>query len=183
MKTKLLLWFVVSVVAVSASAQLMLSDKKGLLRKPTQIEADRGEFDLNSRRGVYIGHVKVDNPEMKLRCEQLTVALASEAEASQPTNIVAEVNVVMDFTDEKGQSTEATGDKAVYQFSDQGGVTNETVALTGNPKVENARATVTGREITWDVITGHMTVTNPKMNPKPSPGGSAGTNAPALKIF
>ncbi len=50
----------------------------------------------------------------------------------------------------KGQTNHATGDKAVYVYSEQGGVTNETVTLTGNPQMENAQSTLTGDPIVWD---------------------------------
>ena len=44
----------------------------------------------------------------------------------------------------------ATGDKAVYDYDVQDGVTNETVTLTGNPQVENAQGRMTGDPIIWD---------------------------------
>ncbi len=47
-------------------------------------------------------------------------------------HIVAETNVVIDATDDKGQKMHATGEKTVYVFAVQNGVTNETVTLTGN---------------------------------------------------
>ena len=52
------------------------------------------------------------------------------------TNIVAKTNVVIDFTDEKGQKSHATGRKGVYFYHVENGVTNETVTLTGTPEQE-----------------------------------------------
>jgi hypothetical protein len=67
-------------------------------------------------------------------------------------HIVAETNVVIDSADSKGQTTHVTGDKAVYIYDVQDGVTNETVTLTGNPQpqVENAQGTMVANVIIWD---------------------------------
>lgn len=181
MNKKFLLWAVVFAAVVSVSAQLVLPGKKGALRKPTQIESDRAEFDLNTRRAIYLGHVKVDDPEMKLKCEQLTVDLPAAGE--RVNHIVAEVNVLIDFTDNHGQVTHATGSRAVYHYAVTGVVTNETVTLTGSPRVENDQGTLTGDEISWDRATGHMSATNQKMTFKQNLNGNADTNTPAVKIY
>ena len=81
---------------------------------------------------IYRDHVRVDSPDMKLRCEWLAADLPQAG--GRVTNIVAETNVVIDATDDKGQKMHATGDKTVYVFAIQNGVTNETVTLTGNAK-------------------------------------------------
>jgi hypothetical protein len=64
---------------------------------------------------------------------------------------------VIDSTDNKGQTTHVTGDKAVYIYNVQNGVTNETVTLTGNPqpRVENAQGTMAADVITWDRANNH----------------------------
>jgi lipopolysaccharide transport protein LptA len=181
MKTKLLLWSVFFAAAVAAAAQPAHPEKKSLPRQPTQIESDRAEFDLNTRRAIYLGHVKVDDPEMKLQCEQLTVDLPMTG--GQPTNIVAEVNVVIDFADSQGQTARATGDRAVYHYAVTGAVTNATVKLTGSPpKIESAQGTLTGREIICDIATRHISATDQKMIFKQNLNGNADTNAPLLKL-
>jgi lipopolysaccharide transport protein LptA len=182
MKTKFLLWSVCLAVAASATAQLLLPEKKGLPRKPTQIDSDRAEFDLTTRRAIYFGRVRVDDPELKLQCEQLTVDLP--ASGGQPTNIVAEVNVVIDFADSQGQTTRATGDRAVYHYAIVGAVTNATVTLTGGPpKVEGAQGTLTGKEIAIDIATRKVSATGQTMIFKQNLGGTMGTNAPGVKLF
>ena len=156
--------------------------KKAVPRKPTQIESDRAEFDLNTRRAIYLGHVKVDDPEMKLQCEQMTVDFP--ATGGQPTNIVAEVNVNIDFTDSQGQTAHATGDRAVYHYAVSGAVTNATVTLTGNPPwVTNAQGALTGKVIICDIATRHISATDPKMTIKQNLNGTSGTNAPVLKLY
>jgi lipopolysaccharide transport protein LptA len=187
MNIKLLSWSVVFAVAVSASAQLVLPGKKGAPRKPTQIESDRAEFDLGTRRAIYLGHVKVDDPEMKLQCEQMTVDLPPEGTPSsgRPTNIVAEVNVIIDFSYNQGQPVHATGDRAVYHFAVTGAVTNETVTLIGSPyaKVVLPQGTNTATEIVYDCITHKIHATGDKFISKPNLNGGTDTNASAVKLF
>ena len=105
----------------------------------TPINAESADFDLTGHQAIYHRHVRVDDPQMKLTCEQLVADMPPAG--GHPNHIVAETNVVIDFTDEKGQTNHATGDKAVYVYSEQSGVTNETVTLTGNPQpqMENAQ--------------------------------------------
>ena len=71
--------------------------------------------------------------------------------------------MVIDFTDTKGQTNHATGDKAVYIYSVQNGVTNETVTLTGNPQMVNAQGTQTGDVIIWDRASNKIHFDNPHM--------------------
>ena len=87
---------------------------------------------------------------MKLTCEQLVADLPPAG--GRPNRIVAETNVVIDFTDTKGQTNHATGDKAVYTYQEQGGVTNVTVTLTGDPQpqVVNAQGLQAGDVIIWN---------------------------------
>ena len=130
-------------------------------RQPTKIESDRVDFDLTARQAAYHGHVRVDDPEMKLTCENLTADLPQDS--GHINHIVAETNVIIDFTDEKGQTMHATGDKMVYGYAVQNGATNETVTLTGNPELENAQNKSTGDVIVWDRVRNHLDITNPKI--------------------
>ena len=130
-------------------------------RGPTLIDSDSADFDMTAHRAVYYGHVRVDNPQMKLACAQLTADLPPSG--GRVNHIVAETNVVIDFTDEKDQTSHATSDKAVYFYAVQNGVTNETVTLTGNPQVEDAQGTQTGDVITWDRANNHFQFINPHM--------------------
>jgi len=130
-------------------------------RGPTVITADVAVFNLNTHWAVYHRHVHVTDPQMKLTSDWLIANIPQGG--GRITNIVASTNVVMDFTDDKGQKTHATGDKAVYFFHVEGGVTNETVALTGNPPmVEQAQSKSTGDAIIWDRVTDKVTITNPR---------------------
>ena len=65
-------------------------------------------------------------------------------------NVNAETNVVIDFTDESGQTHHVTSARAVYAYNVVGAVTNETVTFTGNPKVESAESTILSEPLVWD---------------------------------
>jgi lipopolysaccharide export system protein LptA len=116
----------------------------------TDIYSDTAVFDGNRHMVTYNGNARVSDPDMKLACAYLVANLPESG--GRPTHIVAETNVVIDSTDSKGQTTHATGDKAVYDYNVQDGVTNETVTLTGNPqpKVEKAQGTMVADVIIWD---------------------------------
>jgi lipopolysaccharide export system protein LptA len=147
-------------------------------RAPTLIHADSADFDLNGHQAVYRGYVRVDDPQMKLTCEQLVADMPPAG--GRPNHIVAETNVVIDFTDTKGQTNHATGDKAVYVYSEQGGVTNKTVTLTGNPVMVNAQGTQTGDVIILDLANNKIHFDNPHMIFRQSlNGATADTNSAA----
>jgi lipopolysaccharide transport protein LptA len=149
-------------------------------RAPTLINSDSGDFDLNGHQAIYRGHVRVDDPQMKLTCERLVADMPQAG--GRPNRIVAETNVVIDFTDTKGQTNHATGDKAVYVYSEQGGVTNKTVTLTGNPQMENAQGTQAGDVIILDLANNKVHFDNPHMIFRQNlNGATADTNSPPAK--
>lgn len=149
-------------------------------RGPTRIDSDSADFDMTGHRAVYSGHVRVDDPQMKLTSARLVADLPPDG--GRVNHIVAETNVVIDFTDDKGQTNHVTSDKAVYDYNVQGTVTNETVTLTGDAKVENAQGWLTGEPIVWDRAGNHLTATNQKMVFRQNlDGATAGTNSPPAK--
>jgi lipopolysaccharide transport protein LptA len=148
----------------------------------TLIEAEGpADFDLGGRRVIYHEHVRVDSANMKLTCEWLAADLPQTG--NRVTNIVAETNVVVDATDEKGQKMHATGDRAVYVFSVDNGITNETVTLTGNARLENAQGWLTGDSIVWDRVHQRLSVpSNPKMIfHQALTSAEGGTNSPVIQ--
>ena len=166
-----------------ASATTNSPDATPPPRAPTLIDSDNSaDFDLNGHQAIYRGHVRVDDPEMKLTCAWL-VADVPQA-GGHPNHIVAETNVVIDFTDDKGQTNHATGDKAVYIYNVQNGVTNETVTFTGNsqPVMENAQGTQAGDVIIWDRANNKIHFDNPHMILRQNlNGATAETNSPPVK--
>jgi lipopolysaccharide transport protein LptA len=150
-------------------------------RAPKLIHADSADFDLSGHQGIWRGHVRVDDPQMKLTCEKLVADLPQTG--GNPNHIVAETNVVIDFMDEKGQTNHATGDQAVYIYSEQDGVTNKTVTLTGNPQMENAQGTQAGDVIVLDIMNNKAHFENPRMIFRQNINGtSADTNPPVTVV-
>jgi lipopolysaccharide transport protein LptA len=128
---------------------------------PTVITSKQVVYGNGSREVIYTGSVQVDDPRMKLTCEQLTANLPLPG--AHIDHLVALTNVVMDSVDEKGQTNHATSDMAVYDYNVKNGVTNETVTLTGNARVRSGQDWMTGEPIVWDRVNNSMRVENPKM--------------------
>jgi lipopolysaccharide export system protein LptA len=172
-------------VAVAMLGGLLVhaqTNTPGVLPTPLAptINSESADFDLNGHQGIWRGYVRVDDPQMKLTCERLVADMPPAG--GRPNHIVAETNVVIDFTDTKGQTNHATGDKAVYVYSEQGSVTNKTVTLTGNPQIENAQGTQAGDVIILDLANNKIHFDNPHMIFRQNLNGvSAETNPPPVK--
>ena len=150
-------------------------------RAPTEINSDGAEFDLNARQAVYHGHVVVVDPQMKLQCERLVVFIPQPGE--RLNRIEAQTNVVIDFSDNHGATARATGSLAVYRYLVGNGATNETVTLTGDPKVESVQGTLTGDQIIWDRGGNRLRATGPHMIFKQNLNQGLGTNGAPVKLF
>ena len=124
------------------------------------------EFDLNNHWVTYSDHVIVTNAEVRMTCEWLMANIPQSGE--HITNIVARTNVVVDYTDDKGQKSHATGEKGVYSYDVEDGTTNELIHLTGDPehrpKLEQPQGSVTADSIIYDL-------TNRKLRLEGSPEG------------
>jgi lipopolysaccharide transport protein LptA len=127
----------------------------------TRIDSVSADFDLTARHAVYRGNVRVDDPQLKLTCEQLTADLPQSG--GHVNHLVALTNVVMDSVDEKGQTNHATSDTAVYDYNVQNGVTNETITLYGNARAETSQVILWGEPILYDRINGTLSATNQHM--------------------
>jgi len=167
-----------------ATAGLMLAGvaraaESSTNRPPTEITSDHADFDLNSRQAVYRGHVFVNDPEVKLHCEVLTVKFPEKGR--HLSHVQAETNVVIDFTDQNGQTNHLTAGMAVYSYQVENSVTNESVTFTGNPVVESAEVTIAAEPMIWDRASGHLHFTNPHMISRQ--GLNGGTNGASMKLF
>jgi lipopolysaccharide transport protein LptA len=129
-------------------------------RQPTEIFSDSANFDLKTRIAVYVGHVRVLDPQMKLTCGLMT---ARVPESGKIDSIVAEQDVVIDALDNEGRPVHATGDKAVYTYRVSSTMTNETIELTGNPQVKSPLFSGTGDTITWDRANNTVGATHPHL--------------------
>ena len=132
-----------------------------IVRTKTLIDSKSMIFNNTTRQVIYSGSVRVDDPQMKLTCEQLTADFPQSG--GHIDRLVALTNVVMDSVDEKGQTNHATSDMAVYSYKVVNGVTNETVTLSGNAKVESAQGWMTGEPIIWDRVNNSMSAMNQRM--------------------
>jgi lipopolysaccharide transport protein LptA len=171
---------IVLIIAAGVSTLRAQTNTNSVLpmpRGPTRIDSEGADFDMAGHKAVYHGNVRVDDPQMKLTSARLVADLPPAG--GRVDHIVAETNVVIDFTDEKGQTMHATSDKAVYFYNVQNGATNETVTLTGNAKIENVQGWLTGEPIVWNRANNRVTAENQKMIFRQNSNGMAGTNSPA----
>jgi lipopolysaccharide export system protein LptA len=165
-------------VGTAANAQPDTNVVSRMPHAQTFIDSASGYFDGNAHKAVYCGDVRVDDPSMKLRCELLTVDLPQSG--GRISHIVAETNVVIDATDEKGATNHVTCAKAVYDFTVKDALTNETLTLTGNPVVKNAHGTQAGDVIIWNRANNGFQFINPRMTFNQGLNeAAADTNAPA----
>ena len=137
--------------------------------RPTDIQSSSGEFFMKSNIFVYHGNVHVDNPQMKLTCELLTIEAPKLTNGNRFNRATAVTNVVIDWVDENG-TNHATSDKAVYTYTitnlaetlNAGSfVTNALVVLSGNPIVTGPSGSFQGDPVYWDRI--KDTITSPNM--------------------
>jgi lipopolysaccharide export system protein LptA len=127
----------------------------------TEIRSENGgEFYYKLKKYIYRGNVRVDNPQMNLRCELLTIESPEFTNGCKFNRATAETNVVIDWVDESG-TNHATADKAVYTYiltnnatlSEPHWQTNADVVLSGHPFVFGSRGTFRGDPtINWDRI-------------------------------
>jgi lipopolysaccharide export system protein LptA len=185
MKKFLILLSAVIVAAAIRAQTNGTAAPKPANQKPAEQEigvtSGRFVYDGNKRQVFYFDHVVVTNLQGKLTCERLTVDLAPEgATNSQPTNAVAETNVVIDFVD-KGDTNHVTCDKAVYVYSVVNAVTNNTITfIPTSPnkpaEVQNSKGTMTGEPLVWNIVTGQFSGTNFVMHFHAPAEGGKGTN-------
>lgn len=128
--------------------------------RPTEIQSKSCQFYMKSNVYVYREDVRIDNPQMKLVCELLTVEAPKLTNGNRFNRATAETNVVIDWVDNNG-TNHATSDKAVYTYVVTNlGVsltqphfeTSSIVVLTGNPVVTNQSTVAAGDPIVWDRI-------------------------------
>ncbi len=148
---------------------------------PTEVNSDKADFDLKHRRASYRGHVSVVDPKIKLTCVLLVLDLPENG--GRLSHVLAQTNVVIDFTDDQGVKYHITSKQAVYQYKVANSVTNETVTFTGNPIASTAQGTIYSEPMVWDRADGQLHFTNPRMisNQNLNSAG-AGTNSPVPKF-
>ena len=129
-------------------------------RAPTLITSDSMEFQYESRTVAYSGNVKVADPQMQITCEQLTARFFTNSAKLEIENIIAERNVVLDAVDWEGRTNHATAAKLVYSYSVVNSVTNQTLELTGSPRLSNPLGGLAGDIIFVDLVKGKVFARN-----------------------
>jgi lipopolysaccharide export system protein LptA len=150
-------------------------------RAPTVITSDAADFDMNIRQGIYRGHVVVQDPDVKLTCAWLVIDLPDSG--SHLNHVLADTNVVVDFTDEKGQTYHVTAARAVYDYKVVNTETNETVTFSGSPKVVTKESTIESEPMIWDRARNKFSFIGPIMKSSAGLGGEGDTNAPMLNFL
>ena len=145
-------------------------------RPLTEIDSDMADIDLNIHQAVYRGHVLVMDPQVRLTCEWMRVDLPTGG--NHLDHVEAKTNVVIDFTDQKGQTNHITAAQAVYDYKVVNAVTNETVTFTGKPVVETPDMTIYSEPLVWDRAANKYHFTEPRMIPH-----TGGTNGVSGKFF
>ena len=145
----------------------------------TTISSHSVNFNMNTRTAIYRGDVRVDNPQMKLTCGQIIATLPPSG--GRPDHIVAETNVVIDFTDE-GQTNHVTCDKAIYDYSVENGMTNETAIFTGHARAKIAHnAIIIGEPLGWNPEKGFFATNETMIFPQGLESLKGETNLPLIK--
>ena len=152
-----ILFLLVAACGGAAWAQTNLALPKGVPGQKTVITSDSGYYDNATRQLVYVGHVLVVDPRIKLQCDRLLVDVP---EPGQPLKHLfaeaTETNVVIDFVDEKQQNYHVTAANAVYAYGVVNSVTNETVTFTGTPghapRVVTSQGIINSEPLVWDRV-------------------------------
>jgi len=136
--------------------------------RPTEIQSKSCQFFMKSNVYVYRDDVRIDNPQMKLACELLTVEAPKLTNGNKLNRATALTNVVIDWVDNNG-TNHATSDKAVYTYvitnlaeglTQPHFETSSIVVLTGNPVVTNHMFRWEGDPLNWDRIKDVITSPN-----------------------
>lgn len=167
------LLFLLSAAIVGTAVCAQTNGTQEVVQKPAnqkpaeqEIGLTSGHFlyDGNKHHVIYFDTVVVTNYQGKLTCERLTIDLPPEGSTnSQPTNAVAETNVVIDIV-RNGDTNHVTCDKAVYTYLVVNAVTNDTISFfgsTNNPaKVRSAKGWMTGEPLVWNNLNGQFSGVN-----------------------
>jgi lipopolysaccharide export system protein LptA len=90
------------------------------------------EYFLTPESALFRGNVRIEHPQMKWTCEEITMLSLPEL-GKAGRLVIAEPAVVFDIRDDQGRSFHGTGDKAVYTHRVTTALTNDIMELTGNP--------------------------------------------------
>jgi len=92
------------------------------------------EYLLTPEQGLFRGGVRIEHPQMKWTCDELTLLSLPEL-GKTGRMLIAEPAVVFDVMDDQGRSFHGTGERAVCTRRVTATSTNDLMVLTGNPAV------------------------------------------------
>ncbi|MCX6922101.1 MAG: hypothetical protein NT154_02605 [Verrucomicrobia bacterium] len=90
------------------------------------------QYFLTLESALFQGGVRVEHPQMKWTCEEITM-LSPPALGKAGRVMIAEPAVAFDLTDDQGRAFHGAGDRAVYTHRITATQTNDIMELTGNP--------------------------------------------------
>jgi lipopolysaccharide export system protein LptA len=92
------------------------------------------EYLLTPDQGLFRGGVRIEHPQMKWTCDELTLLSPPEL-GKTGRMLIAEPTVVFDVVDDQGRTFHGTGQRAVCTRRVTATTTNDLMVLTGNPAV------------------------------------------------
>ena len=131
------------------------------LKSPIVITSRTSEVNLRSNVVVYLGDVRVTEDTMSLTSDFLVASMPQKG--GRIERILAETNVVLNMTDERGQKVHGRGERLLYSYRATETETNEVVELSGNPVIETDQGKTSADVITFDRMTGRVRFQNPHM--------------------
>lgn len=134
---------------------------KGTTNEFTEIFSE--EYLLTPAAALFRGRVRIEHPQMKETCEELTMLTPPEL-GKDGRMIIAEPAVVFDVVDDQGRNFHGTGEKTVYTRRLTTTVTNDILDLTGNPAVLEATNFVGRNKVFTLDLTSHKLMAPGKYN-------------------
>jgi len=122
-------------LSVNLSFAQNYDEAKGLSREPVKISSNRLEADGNQNYVTFLGDVVAKQGDLVIYADELKVIYAPESQAMDKAEAQGNVRVV------RGEQV-ATSEVAVYDSRE------ETVFLSGDPKVKQGDSFLVGSEIT-----------------------------------
>jgi lipopolysaccharide export system protein LptA len=126
------------------------------VQNPVDISADRLEVKQKENIALFTGNVVVNQDEMSLLSDRITVFYDSDREEGKSSSISrldASGNVVMRSLTETIKST-----WGVYDFSEK------IITLGGNVELSNADGAIKGQRLQLNLITGQITIEGTRVN-------------------
>ena len=136
------------------------SAKTGVTKRDTNAVAKvfSEEYLVEPDQALFRGKVRIDHPQMKWTCPELT--LLSPPELGKTGRMfIAEPDVVFDLLDDQGRNFHGTGKRAVCTRTVSATLTNDLMVLTGNPaRLETTNLLGRNNIFTLDLTSHKVTV-------------------------